>query len=76
MAKLLDLLQDSRESSIVEIARQFSIVHRLIESLPVTSAGYCFAHNWLTSAEELWEAADYATARYQVGLVAKKFRLG
>jgi hypothetical protein len=74
-ATLLDLLQDPRDASIGEIAGYFAVVHRLIESLPLASAEYCFAHNWLTSAQELWETGDYATARYQVGLVAKKLKL-
>jgi hypothetical protein len=75
IAQLLALLHDPREPSIVEIARRFEDVHRLIESLPLTSAAYCFAHNWLRSAQELCQAGEHATARYQVGLVAKKLNL-
>jgi hypothetical protein len=71
-AQFLALLQDPRECSTVELADHFANLHRLIDSLPLTSAAYCFAHNWLTSAQELWEAGDHATARYQVGFVAKK----
>jgi hypothetical protein len=71
-ATLLALLHDPRESSSAEIARHFANAHRLIESLPLASAENCFAHNWITSTQELWQAGDFAVARYQVGLVAKK----
>ncbi len=73
--KLLALLSVSHGASAAEVAHHFADVHRLLESLPLTSAEYCFAHNWLTSAQQLWEAGDYATARYQVGMVAKKLAL-
>jgi hypothetical protein len=74
-AQLLALLQQPTEHSNQEITRQFENVHRLIESLPLTSAEYGFAHNWLTSARELWEAGDLATAHYQVTAVARKLHL-
>jgi hypothetical protein len=73
--KLLPLLQQAGKAPAADIAYEFANVHRLIECLPLTSAAYCFAHNWLTSAQELWEGGDEATARYQVGLVAKKLAL-
>src|SRR5262249_34678913 len=75
MATLLALLHDPRESSIAELACQFEIVHRLIESPALTSAEYCFAHNWLVSARKLCEAGDYGAARYQVTAVARKLNI-
>ena len=74
-AKLLALLGDPKGASDAEVARHFAEVHRLIESLPLTSAEYCFAHNWLTSAQQLWEAGDLATAHYQVTAMARKLNL-
>jgi hypothetical protein len=72
MTKLLASLTDPNGSAVAEVARHFADVQRLVASLPLTSAEYCFAHNWLTSAQQLWQAGHYATARYQVRMVAKK----
>jgi hypothetical protein len=43
--------------------------------MPLTSAEYCFARNWIASAQHLWESGDSATAHYQINLVAKKLGL-
>ena len=75
MAHLLALLQQATKVSTGEIARQFDDVHRLLEALPLTSALYCFAHNWLASAQKLCETGDLATAHYQVSAVARKLNL-
>jgi hypothetical protein len=75
MARLLALLSNPKGASTVEVARHLANVQRLIESLPLASAEYCFAHNWLTSAGELWKAGHHAAAHYQVGMVAKKLAL-
>jgi hypothetical protein len=66
LATLLALLHVPSESALAELAGQFESAHRLIESLPLTSAAYCFAQNWLTSARQLGEAGEYAAASYQV----------
>jgi hypothetical protein len=44
--------------------------------LPLTTDEFSFAHNWLTSAQHLWEAGDRHAASYQVDQVAKKLMLG
>ena len=74
-AKLLALLRHPAESAAKEIASLFQALHRLVESLPLTSAEFCFAHNWLTSAQRLWETGDANAARYQVAMVARKLQL-
>src|SRR5438128_9218561 len=75
LTKLLALLKHPANATAAEVAAQIQALHRLVESLPLTSAEFCFAHNWLTSAQQLWEAGDCATAGYQVSLVAKKLNL-
>jgi hypothetical protein len=63
------------EPSVAETALGFRRLHRLVESMPLTTDEFSFAQNWLCSAEQLWEAGDRHTARYQVGQVAKKLML-
>jgi hypothetical protein len=46
---LLALLRH-RHAPAVDVPAQFQALHRLVESLPLTSAEFCFAHNWLISA--------------------------
>jgi hypothetical protein len=75
MMNLLAFLQQPGKAPATEVGSQFGHVHRLIESLPLTSGEYCFAHNWLSSGRKLWEAGEYATACYQVTAVAKKLNL-
>lgn len=75
-AGLLAVLQDPSTSSIADIAHHFKDIHRLLESLPLTSAEYCFAHNWLTTAQEYWERGETGAACYQVRLVARILALG
>ena len=73
-SKFLAMLKQS-ESSVATISLGFRRLHRLVESLPLTTDEFCFAHNLLTSAEQLWEEGDRHTARYQVNLVARKLML-
>jgi hypothetical protein len=73
--KLLALLKDPVGASTVEVARQFEVFHRLAESLPLTSEEFCFAHNWLTSAQMLWEAGDANAAHYQLTILVRKLGL-
>jgi hypothetical protein len=73
-ANLLALLKLSNPS-VAEIALVFWKLHRLVESLALTTDEFSFAHNWLCSAEQLWESGDHHAARYQVNLVAKKLKL-
>jgi hypothetical protein len=68
---LLAILKQS-EPSVADITLGFKRLHRLVESLPLTTDEFSFVHNWLTSAQQLWERGDRHTARYQVGQVAKK----
>jgi hypothetical protein len=63
------------ESSVAEAALGFRRLHRLVESMPLTTDEFSFAHNWLCSAEQLWESGDRHAARYQVDQVAKKLML-
>jgi hypothetical protein len=51
------------------------MLHRLVESLPLTTDEFCFAHNWLCSAEQLWDKGDRHAARYQVNQIVKKLML-
>ena len=73
-AIFLALLKRS-EPSVTETALGFRRLHRLVESMPLTTDEFSFAHNWLCSAEQLWEAGDRHVARYQVDQVAKKLML-
>jgi HEPN domain-containing protein len=43
--------------------------------LPLTTDEFSFAHNWLTSAQQLCERGDRHAACYQVDQVAKKLML-
>jgi hypothetical protein len=61
--------------SVADICLVFRKLHRLVESLPLTTDEFSFAHNWLCSAEQLWESGDRHTARYQVNQVVKKLKL-
>jgi len=74
-AKLLMLLAHPSEAGAAEVASEFQALHRCVESLPLTSAEFCLAHNWLTSAQCLWEAGDANAARYQVTAVVRKLKL-
>jgi hypothetical protein len=73
-AKLLGLLQQS-DTSVADITFGFRRLHRLLESLPLTTDEFGFAHNWLTSAELLWQRGDRHAARYQINQVARKLML-
>jgi hypothetical protein len=73
-ATLLALLKQS-EPCVADIARGFKRLHRMVESLPLTTDEFSFAHNWLTSAQKLCEAGDRHAARYQIDQVAKKLML-
>jgi hypothetical protein len=74
MATLLYLLKQP-EACVADVTLQFKRLHRLVESLPLTTDEFSFAHNWLTSAQQLWEAGDRHAACYQVDRVAKKLML-
>jgi hypothetical protein len=63
------------EPSLAETALGFRRLHRLVESMPLTTDEFSFVHNWLCSAEQLWEAGDRHAAHYQVNQVAKKLML-
>jgi hypothetical protein len=71
------LLAHSKHSELsdAEAASGFRRLHRIVESLPLTTDEFCFAHNWLCSAEKLWESGDRHAARYQVNQVTKKLML-
>jgi hypothetical protein len=71
---LLALLERSELSEAATIVG-FIKLHWQVESLPLTTDEFCFAHNWLCSAEQLWEAGDHHAARYQVNQVVKKLML-
>jgi hypothetical protein len=74
-AKLLALLRYCGDARTAEVAAEFRSLHRLVACLPLTTEEFCFAHNWLTSAHDLWQAGDWAAACFQVNLVAKKLTL-
>jgi hypothetical protein len=71
---LLALFRRS-EVSVAEAALGFRKLHRLVESMPLTTDEFCFAHNWLCSAEQLWDNGDRHAACYQVNQVVKKLML-
>jgi hypothetical protein len=70
--KLLALLQQAGKALAANSAYSFANVHRLIECLPLTSAPYCFAPNWLSSVQELGKRGECATACYPGRLLAKQ----
>src|SRR5207245_6926891 len=74
-AKLPALLRRPANSSAAEVAMGFQALHRLVESLPLTSEEFCFVHNWLTSAQALWEAGHATAAHYQAAVVMRKLGL-
>jgi hypothetical protein len=74
-ANLLMLLAHPSKASAAEVASEFQALHRRVESLPLTSAEFCLAHNWLTSAQCLWEAGDANAGRYQVAAVVRRLGL-
>jgi hypothetical protein len=69
-------LTDPQSAAVAEIAREFKLLQWVVDALPLTSAEYCFALNWITSARQLWEQGDCGAARYQITLVIKKLNLG
>ena len=73
-AILLALFKRS-DISVAEATLGFRKLHRLVESLPLTTDEFCFAHNWLCSAEQLWDKGDRHAARFQVNQVVKKLML-
>jgi hypothetical protein len=73
--KLLALLNHSDRSSRVEIALGFKTLQRLLESLPLTTEEFVFAHNWLCSAEQMFQTGERRAARYQVNQVVKRLSL-
>jgi hypothetical protein len=74
-ATILLALFERSEVSVAEAALGFRKLHRLAESLPLTTDEFCFAHNWQSSAEQLWEKGDRNAARYQVKQVVKNLML-
>jgi hypothetical protein len=74
-AKLLALLRHPADAVVAEVASGFVALQRLVASLPLTTDEFCFAHNWLTSAQDLWQAGDSSAAHYQVALVVRKLEL-
>jgi hypothetical protein len=74
-AAILLALYKRSELSVAEAALGFRKLHRLVESLPLTTDEFSFAHNWLCSAEQLWDAGEQNAARYQVNQVIKKLKL-
>jgi hypothetical protein len=75
LARLLALLRHPAVALAEEVASEFEEVHQLVGALPLTTQEYCFAHNWLTSARQLWETGDFSAAYYQVTAVARKLHL-
>lgn len=74
-AKLLALLRPAPEPCGAEVVLEFQAMHRLVESLPLTSEEFCFAHNWLASAQSLWRLGDTNAARYQVATIVRRLAL-
>jgi hypothetical protein len=74
-AQLLALLRHPVGTTAAEVASEIQALHRLVESLPLTVAESCVAHNWLTRAQDLWEAGDVNAAHDQVTVVARKLGL-
>jgi hypothetical protein len=72
---LLALLKPRPEPSPAEVTLEFQAMHRLVESLPLTSEEFCFAHNWLVSAQSLWQVGEIHTARYQVATLVRRLAL-
>ena len=56
-------------------AAAFDKLRRLVESLPLDTEEFCFASNWVASAQQLWEKGERGAARYQIDIVRKKFAL-
>jgi hypothetical protein len=74
--QLLEWLRSSRPATFTkETARAFRRLHRIVDALPLATADYCFAHNWIASAERLWAGGDSAPAQYQIDQVIKKLGL-
>jgi hypothetical protein len=57
------------------VAYHFRRLRRLVASLPLTRQEFCFALNWITSAQTLWQNGDSVTAYYQIDKVAKRLQL-
>jgi hypothetical protein len=74
--ELLVGLHDPQSATVAEIAREFKLLQRVVDALPLTSAEYCFALNWIMSARQLLEKGECGAAHYQVSLVVKKLNLG
>ena len=74
-AKLLALLRHMPEPCPAEITLEFQAMHRLVESLPLTSEEFCFAHNWLASAQTLWQIGESKAAHYQVAAIVRRLDL-
>ena len=72
---LIDLLQSASEASIAQIQQEFDHWSQVIDSAPLNAEEYVFAHNWLSSAHELWQQGEVPTAIYQLKQVAKKLSI-
>jgi hypothetical protein len=74
-AKLLALLRPTSQPCSAAVTLEFQAMHRLVESLPLTSEEFCFVHNWLTSAQNMWQDGDTNAARYQVAMIVRRLDL-
>jgi hypothetical protein len=74
-AKLLALLRQMPEPCPAVVTLEFQAMHRLVESLPLTSDEFCFAHNWLAAAQSLWQLGETNAAHYQVATVVRRLDL-
>jgi hypothetical protein len=72
---LLELLGTGPEASVARVASAFREFQKALDALPLPSEEFCFAHNWLNSAQKLWEGGDRPTAYYQLKLLVKKLAL-
>jgi hypothetical protein len=75
MRRLLETLGESMEDTATELATLFDELEKIVESLPLTSNEFCFAHNWVVGARRLSDAGDFGAAHYQLDIVRKKLSL-
>lgn len=73
-ANLLDLLA-SAGTVPAKVEAEFDLLDARIDSLPLNTDEYGFAHNWVSNARELARKGECGAARYQVLQVCRKLGL-
>ena len=55
--------------------RLFGQFGTILAAMPLSSADYLFASNWVNTARELWMQGEVQAARYQLGQVVRRIGL-